>query len=327
MDEHLKDTLQRVALFIGGILFSFLIAEGIFRVCIHFDIIRYPNQAVLSNMLHQYSKIKGLIYELKPSSSAEYDGLWYKTNQHGMRSRECSLIKPPGVKRICVLGDSVAFGYRLPYMEQTFAYLLEDKLNSNKFKTSRYEVLNFGVTSYNAYQEELTLKKKVIGFSADLVLAGVTPNDDYYSEGDNALCREMSPFSLGSRLHSKLVSYLLNSLDLWLHHKHRNKDKIDHYFAQLALLSKEKHFKVLIVAIPYYFDDLNTYVEKQMHDYYHVISEKYGFNLIDFMELFQGLDLRERKTLFLSDDTYHLSPDGMKKVAEELFEYFLVNPI
>ena len=74
-----------------------------------------------------------------------------------MRDHEYSLTKPAGVKRIAVIGDSVAFGFTrhpvaLP-LKEIFPKVLEAELNAAS--PGRYELLNFAVTGYNSAQEEI----------------------------------------------------------------------------------------------------------------------------------------------------------------------------
>ena len=51
-----------------------------------------------------------LRFELRPGSAvrAEVD---YRVNAEGLRGAETTVEKPAGVRRVAVLGDSIAFGY------------------------------------------------------------------------------------------------------------------------------------------------------------------------------------------------------------------------
>ena len=51
-----------------------------------------------------------LRFELRPGGAvrAEVD---YRVNAEGLRGAETTLEKPAGVRRVAVLGDSIAFGY------------------------------------------------------------------------------------------------------------------------------------------------------------------------------------------------------------------------
>jgi hypothetical protein len=163
-------------LLIAAIILSLVVAELGFRLLINMRIVAYPTPD-LDTAIHRYSTNKDLVYELKPSVTSR-DGV-VTTNSFGMRDYEYTLRKPIGVIRICVIGDSVAFGFReqpsmLPIRE-TFAKLLESRLNVASAQP--YEVLNFSVTGYNSAQEEIVLKEKVLRFEPDVVILSYVPND------------------------------------------------------------------------------------------------------------------------------------------------------
>jgi len=248
----------------------------------------------------------------------------YPTNKYGMRDHEHSLTKPSNAIRICVLGDSVAFGYDLPTIEQTFENLLEAKLN-NESKKIKFEILNFSVPGYNSYQEEITLKEKVINFEPDIILVGFCLNDDTYTDGLDELARELSPYSIGPRLHSKLISYILYLCEINLLEKLKNMEKVEHFFRQLSILSKKKDFDVIVLIFPYYFENLKTYKYKEKHIKVYNIAKKNGLKVVDFMDFWKDMDYREREKLFLFKDPMHFSSAGMKEITDKLFDYFVIN--
>jgi lysophospholipase L1-like esterase len=85
------------------------------------------------------------------------------------------LVKPAGVRRIVMLGDSITFGNSVAWNE-TFSYVLQQLLNGQAGKTT-YEVLNLGVSGYNTTQELATLRDLGLKFSPDLIILNVCLND------------------------------------------------------------------------------------------------------------------------------------------------------
>ncbi len=69
----------------------------------------------------------------------------------GTRGPERPAVKPPGVRRLVVLGDSVAFGAALPH-EQTLPALLEQGLGPS------WQVWNLAFPGYNSHQEAAALE-------------------------------------------------------------------------------------------------------------------------------------------------------------------------
>ena len=51
-----------------------------------------------------------LRFELRPGGVARAE-VEYRVNELGLRGPETTREKPPGVRRIALLGDSIAFGY------------------------------------------------------------------------------------------------------------------------------------------------------------------------------------------------------------------------
>ena len=103
---------------------------------------------------------------------------YVRINSMGMRDREHSIEKPPGVYRIAVLGDSYAEAKQVP-LEATFWSVSERALADCPARNGRaIEVRNFGVAGYGTTQELLTLEHRALGFQPDLVLlAFLTGND------------------------------------------------------------------------------------------------------------------------------------------------------
>ena len=68
-----------------------------------------------------------LRFELRPGSAVRAEVL-YRVNAEGLRGEETTVEKPAGVRRVAVLGDSIAFGYWVAD-EDGFPRQLEAMLN------------------------------------------------------------------------------------------------------------------------------------------------------------------------------------------------------
>lgn len=119
--------------------------------------------------LHRPSPTLG--WELIPGARG-YDATGYHVaiNAAGFRDREWAPAKPPGVRRVAVLGDSFMFGMGVE-VEATLPRQLEARLGPG------HEVMNFGVVGYNVYQCEVTLRDKALGFAPDQVVYAAFFND------------------------------------------------------------------------------------------------------------------------------------------------------
>jgi lysophospholipase L1-like esterase len=114
-----------------------------------------------------------LRFELAPGSHARAE-VDYRINAHGMRGPEVEEEKPPGVRRVAVLGDSIAFGYWVAEQDAFPAQL--QRLLAEGGATG-VEALNFGVPGYNLEQETERLREGALRFSPDLVIVAFCLND------------------------------------------------------------------------------------------------------------------------------------------------------
>jgi hypothetical protein len=120
-------------------------------------------------------------WTLRPGLEAWYTnegGSLVRVNSAGMRDRDHPLLKPEGVYRIAVLGDSYAEARQVP-AEQAFWALLPRELERCGFQPGkRLEVLNFGTSGYGTAQEYVLLQSQVLGYRPDLVLLQFTNGND-----------------------------------------------------------------------------------------------------------------------------------------------------
>jgi len=95
-----------------------------------------------------------------------------RTNAHGQRDVERSLEKPPGVKRVILLGDSVVESMEVRDIEQVMHRQLE-----RLYPPNTVEVLNFGVNGYCTLSEIELLRVKGLAFKPDVVIVVFVKND------------------------------------------------------------------------------------------------------------------------------------------------------
>ncbi len=93
----------------------------------------------------------------------------YSINSLGLRDKEYPVRKDKGAYRILVIGDSFAEGYGVK-AEDSFAKVLERKLNGSLPGGREYEVINCGVASYSPLLEYLFLKKRGLALKPDMVI-------------------------------------------------------------------------------------------------------------------------------------------------------------
>jgi lysophospholipase L1-like esterase len=115
-----------------------------------------------------------LPYRLRPGVDAIARGVRVTTNEHGMRGPSFSEVPAPGVHRILILGDSVAFGFRLE-LEDSFPLLLQRELQRRTGQP--FEVLNAGVEGYNSENQLALLERSGLGLRPETVVVAFNLND------------------------------------------------------------------------------------------------------------------------------------------------------
>lgn len=152
-------------------LFVLLAAEVIMRLS-------WRMSGWVERPIYQRSANPYLRYELVPGASSGN----IRVNSDGFRGPDYPIVKPEGVFRIIMLGDSETLSIMLSERE-SLAAQLEDQLNQG-LANPRYEALNFGVEGYNTFQELEQLRVKGLKYKPDLIILNYVLNDpepgEYY---------------------------------------------------------------------------------------------------------------------------------------------------
>jgi lysophospholipase L1-like esterase len=105
-------------------------------------------------------------------ASADLHQSFPATNGDGFRDLERTRQKPPGKKRILLVGDSVAAGVGIRDIDSLISRQLEKRLAG-----SGYEVLNLGIPGYCTYGEVELLATRGITYQPDHVILLFVEND------------------------------------------------------------------------------------------------------------------------------------------------------
>lgn len=165
----------RLILVLGAILATLAAIElvfGLFFTSWHRG--REPFDLPLDGVFHRASSDLDIGWEPAPRAKGLFQGSRVSINLEGLRSPEMTVAKPEQLKRIVVLGDSIVFGAGVDD-EQVFCRRMEDFLAHRLAQP--VEVLNLGVSGYNATQSVARFFAKGSRYEPDLVVVGFF-NDD-----------------------------------------------------------------------------------------------------------------------------------------------------
>ncbi len=102
----------------------------------------------------------------------------------GLRDREYSYAKPDNTRRVLCLGDSFTFGYGVEW-DETFAKVLEERLDHDKTGGTRWQVLNAGVNHTGTTHQLAYLNSKGMKYAPDIVVVCLCGANDF---SDNGMC-------------------------------------------------------------------------------------------------------------------------------------------
>jgi hypothetical protein len=173
-----KSATRRAPSGVGGwvklalVLFGCVLALGLCELAVRVLHLGPDTNVVFADN-YRLSADPRLAYELVPGSA---DGS-ARISSAGLRDREYALAKPPGVFRIVVIGDSIAYGFGIPQGD-ALAKQLEDLLQSYRaVQPLRIEVLNLGVSGYNIDQIVENLRTRGLRWQPDLIVYAFCLND------------------------------------------------------------------------------------------------------------------------------------------------------
>ena len=111
--------------------------------------------------------------------------VYLRFNSDGMRGGPVSVEKPAGVRRVAVIGDSFIAAVATDE-DKTIVKLVEDQLNKSD-QSTRWEVINFGVSASSTGQELVLYRELVRKYKPDVVVCAFCVMNDL---GDN--CRRLT---------------------------------------------------------------------------------------------------------------------------------------
>ena len=163
----------------GLLVFSaILIMVGVFEVLCrtvindgmqyHIEMWRYAVE------LKRIAKDSAIGHEHSPGARARLMGVDVSINSGGLRNNEIEPVKQSETTRVLMLGDSVTFGWGVPF-DGTASKILERELIA--YGTGLFEVINAGVGNYNTAMETSYFFDDGKAYTPDIVVLNYFIND------------------------------------------------------------------------------------------------------------------------------------------------------
>jgi tetratricopeptide (TPR) repeat protein len=260
------------------------------------------------------------------------------TNSHGQRDIDRQIEKPPGVRRILLLGDSV--------VESLEVVELDDLMNRQLemlYLDGKTEVLNFGVNGYCTLAEVELLRTKGLKFDPDLVVLVFVANDfnnfnaaaggtvagiEQLNQATNAAPSSAARKFLLNYSHlCRMASARRGHFDaLAQNHEALGDNNVVQGLKLLRKLADEHGFGVIIAIWP-------TFLENEIIDTYQIpgtndvlierLARSYGFPTVRLSERFnehwKSLDgVSSPQKYYTIDDSMHVNETGSRATAQVL---------
>lgn len=277
-----------------------------------------------------------LRFELRPASVARAEVV-YRVNALGLRGPETRIEKPPGTRRVAVLGDSIAFGY---WVEGKDAFPQQLEALLGPLGEGPVEVLDFGVPGYNLDQQIEVLRSKALAFSPDVVAVAFCLNDlegvFSYELGlvqDRSERRRTLPGRLRDELlrRSRLFSWVeyrlserearqrfveaRNPFDAPLDAAavSRQRAALSGRLARLRALLEPRGVPALVAVFPVMGGRFERYPHRELHEAVVLAAEDNGLGGLDLLDCFAAYDFRALRV-----DVVHPSPLGHRVAAHAI---------
>ncbi|ULA64036.1 MAG: hypothetical protein LZF86_110736 [Nitrospira sp.] len=141
----------------------------------------YAQPHIYDPIYRPYDRPEDLSYIHKPNLvNARARGLaLINTDSLGLRAKIAGALhgaKQPNEYRIALIGDSYTFGEGVARTDDTFAQVLEDRLNQRR-RAVTVKTFNFGASAYSVKEMVATLRYRTLDIQPDLVVMAIITSD------------------------------------------------------------------------------------------------------------------------------------------------------
>jgi lysophospholipase L1-like esterase len=268
----------------------------------------------------QRSSDPAMAHEHAPNREAVLMGVPVRTNSLGLRDREISPDKTPGVRRLLVLGDSMTLGWGAAEQD-TYPRTLERLLNRDGI---RYEVINAGVGNYNSAQEVAYFKARGIYLQPDEVMLGFYINDAEPTPAPsvNVIAQHSYVYVLASSLwdavgrHSGVRPTLVSYYEGLYDEGNPGWSACREALIELSRLCRKAGIELSVVLIPELHAPNRDYPFRAVHARIAALVEQNGARVFDVLPAFEGI---EPRTLWVSPGDTHPNARAHAVIATAVY--------
>ncbi|MCA9478408.1 MAG: SGNH/GDSL hydrolase family protein, partial [Nanoarchaeota archaeon] len=325
--SHRKELLLLIFTF----CFTLLLLLVVLEVKLRMDYAKFHEEVRLKGESGTFCVVSSddpeLIYSLEPSACGY--------NSQGFFDYEHTFQKEDDIFRIIVIGDSVAYGWGVDTLNESFARVLERNLNDGAVNKT-YEVIVLAVPGYSSSQELELLDTQAKKYDPDLIIWSYVLNDPAYSmfhDSDGQLGRYFSRYPL------RLMHFFSEK---WFFFQEERKaqscsveDRYDYYkrlhcvywsdvnqtFIHLEEFSREENVPIIFMINPL-FDPkgVEEYSYSSLHTKLADQATADGLLVVDLMDKYKNYDFDDLRLDIDFYDPWHPNAKGHRIIADYLSE-------
>ncbi|MBI4739430.1 SGNH/GDSL hydrolase family protein [Candidatus Woesearchaeota archaeon] len=323
----MKGFLKNLLLVVLSLCFILISLEGLLRL--------KDRSIESSNPLHCYNRGADFSQpQMKPG--CKIPGI--NINSLGFRSRELSRKEMQKLRRVAIVGESVAFGWGATSNQTTFACQLEDFLGPSK-----YAVLNAGVPSRSLTDTVKYYHGYVSRFDPEVIIVFCGWNDLHSCLAVKSFQNLFQASHLFRRVYGKLwLFYLCSTKEI----SQVNGEVVADFEKNLRRFAQEVSLtgkKMIVLTLPTYLNprmgykeyareiagNLGTHVNvatviatyNRFNNIIRELKDIPNVYIADVAAEFDEIPLEEKKKLFIGE-IVHLSDAGQLKIARFLYDHW-----
>jgi lysophospholipase L1-like esterase len=262
-----------------------------------------------------------LVFRLRPNASTTIFGSEVRTE--GFRDATWTgepQANEPG-ERIVIVGDSVAFGYKVR-QDELFPAILQQLIRAHGENTRVY---NLSVPGYGIQQERRLLELYVPRLHPTKIIIAYCLNDPDPGGGTTNAFRAFHPpmsatWELLEMAKTRLeLSLAGGDYHRYIHEKYQS-ELLPYFRALEAFKTKDIEVSLLLIQAFVWSKD-RPYPYADIHEFIRMNAEHEGIGIIDSLSSLQEMPVSE-----LGLDIWHPSPMGHCQIAKILFSQLLILP-
>lgn len=268
--------------------------------------------------------------ELMPLASVTFKGAPFHVNRWGLRGKDFEERKSARTIRSALFGGSPVMGSGVGDNE-TFAAVLEDRLNSEATRGRHYEILNFGVGGYDMLQRLYVLEEKAFRFEPDVVIWTAHPQDpqvtlkklsEWFQNDVPVPFQELVEIERRAGLMTAVSSTVGADDDGFYEIKGAllpfADDIVSWTYRRVVRDCRNRNVLPVYMFLPSARAFDHSVVAKDVQ-----VAREAGFEVVDLSDVFQDQDLQ---ALQIAPWDFHFNKDGHRLVAERLYREFHQRP-